>query len=82
MASDLKGVTDTLARILIDLANLTMRQDQLKEMRDRALMELRESIEYNKQQIDRNKGVALPDGAEIIHPPLVPLEILVINMKA
>lgn len=75
MASDLKGVTDVLAKILIDLANLTMRQDQLEKMGDKALMELRESIESNKRHIDRNKGVAFPEGDENYSPTTGPFGV-------
>ncbi|MCD9558360.1 hypothetical protein HAX54_015706 [Datura stramonium] len=40
----LSSNADALARISLDLVNLTMRQDQMEEARDKAMGELREAL--------------------------------------
>ncbi|MCD7450265.1 hypothetical protein HAX54_004876, partial [Datura stramonium] len=72
MASDFQTVADALARISLDLANLTMRQDQMEESRDKAMSELREVLMTSQKRNDKDKYVANTEVGDDYSPIMDP----------
>lgn len=60
MAADMNEIKSMMERMTVEIANFTMRQAQLESQHEKALAELKESIE-EVRRYDRGKNTEVPD---------------------
>lgn len=68
MASDMKDIKDMLDRLTMEMANFTVRQNQIEDNHEKSFAEMRESLEAVKRS-EKGKVVADVDLAGELYTP-------------